>query len=71
MRYRTKPEEVLAYPLDERGDVTLVDLRLNFEVMDVDVQTKVANLLQAEYVDIQERNPGASRSIRLTVTSRF
>ena len=71
MRYRTRPEVVLAYPLDERGDVTLVDLRLNFEVMDVDVQTKVANLLQAEYVDIQERNPGASRSIRLTVTSRF
>ncbi|MXW17356.1 MAG: TonB-dependent receptor [Gemmatimonadetes bacterium] len=71
MRYRTRPEVVLAYPLDERGDVTLVDLRLNFEVMDVDVQTKVANLLQAEYVDIQERNPGASRSFRVTVTSRF
>lgn len=71
MRYRTRPEEVLAYPLDERGDVTLVDLRLSFEVMDVDVQTKVANLLQAEYVDIQERNPGASRSFRVTLTSRF
>ena len=71
MRYRTRPEVVLAYPLDERGDVTLVDLRLNFEVMDVDVQTKVANLLQAEYVDIQERNPGASRSFRVTLTSRF
>ena len=71
MRYRTRPEVVLAYPLDERGDVTLVDLRLNFEVMNVDVQTKVANLLQAEYVDIQERNPGASRSFRVTVTSRF
>jgi outer membrane receptor protein involved in Fe transport len=71
MRYRTRPEVVLAYPLDKRGDVTLVDLRLNFELMDVDVQTKVANLLQAEYVDIQERNPGASRSFRVTVTSRF
>ena len=71
MRYRTRPEVVLAFPLDERGDVTLVDLRLNFEVMNVDVQTKVANLLQAEYVDIQERNPGASRSFRVTVTSRF
>ena len=71
MRYRTRPEVVLAYPLDERGDVTLVDLRLNFELMNVGVQTKVANLLQAEYVDIQERNPGASRSFRVTVTSRF
>ena len=71
MRYRTRPDMVLAFPLDERGDITLVDLRLKFEVMNVDVQTKVANLLQAEYVDVQERNPGASRSFRLTVTSRF
>ena len=71
MRYRTRPEVVLVYPLDERGNVTLVDLRLSFGVMNVDVQTKVANLLQAEYVDIQERNPGASRSFRVTVTSRF
>ena len=71
MRYRTRPAVVLAYPLDERGNVTLVDLRLSFDVMDMDVQTKVTNLLQAEYVDIQERNPGASRSFRVTVTSRF
>ena len=71
MRYRTRPEVVLAYPLDERGDVALVDLRFDFDVLNVDVQTKVANLLQAEYVDIQERNPGASRSFRVTVTSRF
>lgn len=71
MRYRTRPDMVLAFPLDERGDITLVDLRLKFEVLNVDVQTKVANLLQAEYVDVQERNPGASRSFRLTVTSRF
>ena len=71
IRYRSEPEVVLAYPLDERGSVTLVDLRLNVQVMDMDVQTKVANLLQAEYVDVQERNPGASRSFRVTVTSRF
>ena len=71
VRYRSRPEVVLAYPLDERGSITLVDLRLNVRVMDMDVQTKVANLLQAEYVDVQERNPGASRSFRVTVTSRF
>ena len=71
VRYRSRPEEVLVYPFDERGAFTVVDLRLNLKVMGMDVQTKVANLLQAEYVDIQERNPGASRSFRLTVTSRF
>ncbi|MCY3763757.1 MAG: hypothetical protein OXH50_21130 [Gemmatimonadetes bacterium] len=49
----------------------MVDLRLNFKVIGMDLQTKVANLLQAGYVDIQERNPGASRSFRLTVSSRF
>ena len=69
--HRSEPETVIRYPNDERGSVTVLDLRLNVRVMDVDVQTKVANLLQAEYVDVQERNPGASRSFRVTVTSRF
>ena len=71
VRYRTRPEAVLVYPLDERSAFTVVDLRLNLEVMGLDLQTRVDNLLQAEYVDLQERNPGASRSIRTTLTSRF
>ncbi len=71
LRYRSRAEEVLAYPLDERGAITVVDLRLAMPVRSLTVQTKIANLLQAEYVDVQERNPGASRSIRVTVTSRF
>ena len=71
VRYRSRPEEVLVYEFDERSAFTVIDLRLNFKVMGMDLQTKVANLLQAEYVDIQERNPGASRSFRLTVSSRF
>jgi len=71
LRYRSRPEEVLAFPLDERGAITLVDLRFGMEVRDMDVQAKIANLLQAEYVDVQERNPGATRSFRITVTSRF
>ena len=71
LQHRSEPETVIRYPNDERGSVTLLDLRLNVRVRDMDVQTKVANLLQAEYVDVQERNPGASRSFRVTVTSRF
>ena len=62
---------VLLYTGDKRTAFTVVDLRLNFKVIGMDLQTKVANLLQAGYVDIQERNPGASRSFRLTVSSRF
>lgn len=71
LRYRSRPEQVLAFPLDERGAITLVDLRFGMDVRDMEVQAKVANLLQAEYVDVQERNPGATRSFRITVTSRF
>ena len=71
VRYRSRPEKVLRYPLDERGAITVVDLRLNLGVMGMDLQTRVENLLQSEYVDVQERNPGASRSFRTTLTSRF
>ena len=71
LRYRSRAERVLAFPLDERGHIALVDLRFAMRVMDVDVQTKITNLLQAEYVDVQERNPGATRSFRITLTSRF
>ena len=71
VRHRSEAESVLVYPLDDRGPITLLDLRFALEVMDMDVQAKVENLLQAEYVDVQERNPGATRSLRVTVTSRF
>ena len=71
LRYRSRADQVLAFPLDERGDITLVDLRMGTTVMDVDVQAKIENVLQAEYVDVQERNPGATRSFRITLTSRF
>ena len=71
LRYRSRPDRVLAYPLDERGDITLLDLRAGTTLMDMEVQAKIENILQAEYVDVQERNPGATRSFRLTVTSRF
>ena len=71
VRHRSEAETVLAYPLDDRGPITLLDLRLALEIMDMDVRAKVENILQAEYVDVQERNPGATRSFRVTVTSRF
>ena len=71
VRHRSRPDQVLVYPLDERGAVTLLDLRVAVTIMDMDVHAKIANLLQTEYVDVQERNPGATRSVRFTLTSRF
>jgi outer membrane receptor protein involved in Fe transport len=66
LRYRSRVEEVLAYPLDPRSDATVVDVRLGYRALNVLWQLKVANLFNRFYVDVQERNPGAPRSIALT-----
>ncbi len=65
-RYRSRVEEVLGYPIDPRSDVIVVDLRLGYRAVGVLWQLKVANLLNRFYVDVQERNPGAPRSIAIT-----
>jgi outer membrane receptor protein involved in Fe transport len=69
--FRSEVEQVLAYPLDPRGPVSVFDVRLTYQIGSWVVMGKVSNLFQAEYVDIQERNPGASRLFRLTVMPRF
>jgi outer membrane receptor protein involved in Fe transport len=66
VRYRSRIEEVLAFPLDPRGPVTVVDLRLGYRLLDVLWQCRVANLFNEFYTDVQERNPGAPRSVTLT-----
>lgn len=71
VRYRSEVAEVLAFPLDPRGSITVVDLRLAYRLLGTDVQLKVSNLFQNEYVDVQERNPGQSRTFLLSVTPRF
>ncbi len=71
VRYRSRVAEVLAFPLDPRGDIALVDLRLSHRILGAEVQAKVENLFQNEYVDVQERSPGQTRTFRLTVTPHF
>jgi outer membrane receptor protein involved in Fe transport len=66
LRHRSRIEQVLVFPLDPRAQMTVVDLRLGYRVLDVLWQLKVANLFNQFYVDVQERNPGAPRSIALT-----
>ncbi len=70
-RHRSRVEQVLAFPLDERNAITLVDLRARTEILGTRVQAKIENLFQTTYVDVQERSPGPTRSFRLTVTPRF
>jgi iron complex outermembrane receptor protein len=67
VRWRSRVDEVLAYPLDPRGAITIVDLRLAVPVLGAVVQAKVGNLFNQVYPDVQERVPGAPRSISLTV----
>ncbi len=62
---------MLAFPLDERSPITVVDLRYGQELFGVEVQAKISNLFQNDYVNVQERNPGETRSFLLTVTPRF
>jgi outer membrane receptor for ferrienterochelin and colicins len=70
-RYRSRVDEVLAFPLDQRGSITVVDLRAGHRFGRFDIQAKIENIFQNSYVDVQERSPGQTRAFRLTVTPRF
>jgi len=71
LRWRSRVEEVLAYPLDPRGDITVVDVRLAYRLFGTVLQAKVSNLFQNVYPDVQERVPGAPRSLSLTLYRTF
>ncbi len=71
VRYRSSLKRVLVYPLDPRDPITIVDLRLNYRIVGFEILFKVSNLFQLDYVDIQERNAGAPRSLLLTVLRRI
>lgn len=70
-RYRSRVEEVLAYPADPRSSISILDLRGSVDALGVTFQGKVSNLFNTFYTDIQERSPGAPRNIALTVSSTF
>jgi outer membrane receptor for ferrienterochelin and colicins len=65
-RYRSRVLEVLGYPFDPRSAITIVDVRLGYRLAGILWQLKFANLFNRFYVDVQERNPGAPRSISIT-----
>ncbi|HTY07197.1 MAG TPA: TonB-dependent receptor [Gemmatimonadales bacterium] len=69
--YRSRIDRVLVYPLDSRSAVTLLGLRAGRRLGGWDVQGKVTNLLQQQYVDVQERTPGAPRRFLVSVTRAF
>ncbi len=68
LQYRSRVEQVLQYPLDPRGSATILGLRGAYLLRGSLVQLRVSNLLQAKYVDLQERFPGAPRSVLLMIS---
>lgn len=68
-QHRSRVEQVLAFPLDQREAISLLDVRASFRVGGVRGQIKIANLLQETYVNVQERDLGPSRSFQLTLMS--
>jgi outer membrane receptor for ferrienterochelin and colicins len=71
VRYRSRVQRVLVFPLDLRGSSTIVDLRLAYRIKGTTLQAKASNLFQAKYVDVMERNLGAPRSVMLTASRDF
>jgi outer membrane receptor for ferrienterochelin and colicins len=71
VQYRSRVESVLVYPLDPRGDITIVDLRANAEVRGAVLQAKVSNLFNRVYPDVQERVPGQPRTFSLAILRKF
>ncbi len=69
LQYRSRVQRVLQFPADPRGATTLVGVRAAYKIGDVLVQAKVSNLLQEQYVDLQERFPGPPRSFELTLST--
>jgi hypothetical protein len=51
--------------------ITAVDLRLAYRLFGRVLQAKASNLFQNIYADVQERVPGAPRSLSLTVYGVF
>ncbi len=71
LRYRSRVEQVLAYPLDQRSAMAVVDLRFGYRVLGMLWQLKVANVFNRFYVDVQERKAGAPRSFAVTAMHGF
>ena len=70
-RYRSRVEEVIAYPLDPRGNIFTLDIRGAYQVLGLTVLAGIRNLFNTFYTDVQERSPGAPRQWSLGVYSEF
>ena len=56
-------EEVIAYPLDPRGDIFTLDLRGAYRAFGLTFLGGIRNLFNTFYTDVQERSPGAPTAV--------
>lgn len=71
VRFRSRVEEVIAYPLDTRSDIFTLDLRGAYRAFGLTFLGAVRNVFNTFYTDVQERSPGAPRQWSLGVYSEF
>jgi outer membrane receptor protein involved in Fe transport len=71
VRYRSRVEEVIAYPLDPRGNIFTLDVRGAYQALGLTFLAGVRNLFNTFYTDVQERSPGAPRQWSLGIYSEF
>ena len=71
LRYRSRVENVLQYPLDPRAEIFTMDVRGAYQAFGLTFLAGVRNLFNTFYTDVQERSPGAPRQWSLGVYSEF
>jgi len=71
VRYRSRVEEVIGYPLDPRSNIFTLDVRGAYQAFGLTLLAGVRNLFNTFYTDVQERTPGAPRQWSLGVYSEF
>jgi outer membrane receptor protein involved in Fe transport len=71
VRYRSRVEEVIGYPLDPRSSIFTLDVRGAYQAFGLTFLAGIRNLFNTFYTDVQERTPGAPRQWSLGVYSEF
>ena len=71
VRYRSRVENVLQYPLDPRTEIFTLDVRGAYQAFGLTFLAGIRNLFNTFYTDVQERSPGAPRQWSLGVYSEF
>jgi len=71
LHYRSRVQQVLLYAGDPRSDITVFDVRAGYRILGTLLQLKVMNVLQEQYVNVEERIPGQPRTVFFSALKWF